>query len=432
MRRVVVTGRGAISPIGCTPEDIWDSLCACRSGIAPLRIASAPSLPVRDAGIIRNFSPRAYSIPAKSLKVMNKTIQYALAASACAVREAGIAGDEYRPDEIGIFLGVSGIQYTAEELFVASCEAVGGDMRQYMDHEHRAVGSAVALRDSDAAVHPLWPLSVLANMALCQLAIQHDFQGLNCAFSSIDAAGGQAIGEAFTAIRRGTADMIIAGASYGLNTLELLSLAGAGLLADNAAACRPFDRDRSGCVPGEGAAIFVLEERERAMKRGARIYAELVGYGSWCAPAAYSAPDDTRAHEPLCRCLELALQDAELSPAAISCICADGKGTVREDRREARAYEQLFGACSAMPPLSTATPLTGYLLSAHSAFSAMAALLCLEHEAVPPLAHFNAPDQGCGLLFPKKTLKKQLEYVMSNTFGFSGEHTTLIFHRATY
>jgi|YNPNPStandDraft_1061719.scaffolds.fasta_scaffold00190_16 3-oxoacyl-[acyl-carrier-protein] synthase II len=429
MRRVVVTGLGAVSPIGNTPEHIWQALCACHSGLAPLKLSCAPSLPIAVAGQIQNFSPREFNIPVKSLKVMNKTIQYALAASSRAVADAGIR-NVYAPAEIGIYLGVNGIQYTAEELFLASYEAVGRDMRSYMNHEYRSTGEAVTFRDPDAAVHPLWPLSVLANMALCHIAIQHNFQGTNLAFSSIDAAGSQAIGEAFHTIRQGRAEVIVAGGSYALNTLDLLSLIGSGVLAPGDAACRPFDRNRAGCVAGEGAVLLVLEERTRALKRGARIYAEIVGYGSWCDTTGVLPHEGSsqNAHEPLCCCMEQALQDASCEPAAISCIAADGKSTPEHDRREAQAYGYLFGQYGATIPISSPTPLTGYLFSANGALNALTALLSLIHGMVPPLANHDAPDPDCALLFPKKTLKKNVAYAMANTFGFLGEHTTLIFH----
>ncbi|MCX8043176.1 MAG: beta-ketoacyl-[acyl-carrier-protein] synthase family protein [Desulfobacterota bacterium] len=431
MRRVVITGLGALTPIGNTLEELWCALVDCRSAIAPLCLPTAPLLPAGRAGQIHSFTPAVFNIPQKSLKVMNKTIQYALAASTRAVADAALAGSGYLPHEIGLYLGVNGIQYTAEELFLASYEAGGKDMRRYMDPEHQTVGEPIVFRDPDAAVHPLWPLSVLANMALCHIAIHHNIQGRNLAFSSIDASGMLAIGEAFAAIRRGELDIILAGGSYGLNTLDLLSLDRCGVLAHGDAVSIPFDRRRSGCVAGEGAALMVLEERERARKRGARIYAEVAGYCSWCdatvEPFAKSVVPES--HLPLCRCIKGALQDAGCEPDAISLVYADGKGTVHNDRQETRAYEEIFNARCTTLPFATATPLTGYMFSAHGAFSALAAVLCIIHSMVPPLDNGVVLDEGCSLLFPKNTLKKQVTYVMANTFGFSGEHATLILQR---
>lgn len=431
MRRVVVTGLGAVSPIGCTPEEIWHALTSCRSGITALHIDTAPSFPLKYAGQVHNFSPTAFGISSKSLKVMNKTIQYGLAASVCAVKDAGIDSGVYTPEEVGIYLGVNGIQYTAEELFLASYEAVGRDMRNYMNREYRTVGEPVTFSDPEAAVHPLWPLSVLANMTLCHIAIKHNFRGNNLAFSSIDVSGSLAIGQAYKAISQGEADVLLAGGCYGLNTLDLLSLLWCRVLAEGEAVCLPFDQRRSGCVPGEGAALLVLEELERARKRGARIYAEVAGFSSWCDTSVppFEQSKDTSAHLPLRRCIEQALHDASCDPDAMSCVYADGKSTVEGDRREVCVYEEIFGdGCEAVP-ITSATPLTGYMFSASGAFGALGAVLSLTHGEVPPLANLETPDEGCRLFFPKKSLKKHMVYAMANTFGFSGEHTSLIFQR---
>jgi 3-oxoacyl-[acyl-carrier-protein] synthase II len=428
-RRVAVTGLGAVSPIGTTLEETWNALLNGRSGIDRITSISAPSFPVSLAGEIKDFSPRAFKIPAKSLKVMNKTIQYALAASSRAVEHARLADAPYGARQTGLSLGVNGIQYTTEELFLASYESIGRDMRNYMDEEHRSDGVPITLNDPSLAVHPLWPLSVLANMSLCHIAIQHNAQGPNLAFSSLDAAGSQAIGEAYRAIRQGICDVFIAGGSYGLNTLDVLSLSSLGLLARRDETCRPFDRRRTGCVPGEGAAVFVIEELEAALRRGAPVYAEITGYGSFFNGAAerFDLARDLPDRQAMAACMAQALHDAALSPGEVDFINADGKGSVTGDLMEAGAYRDVFKDSCATIPVSTSKPLTGHMFSASGAFAALATVLSVSTGMIPPTINNETPDEDCGLMLPKIALKKQMRYAISNTFGFSGEHTTLVF-----
>lgn len=426
MRRVVVTGLGTISPIGTTLEETWNALI---NGVSGIKKISSPGAPAGMAGQIKDFSPRAFNIPVKSLKVMNGTIQYALAASSRAVQHAGIADTDYDARRTGLALGVNGIQYTAEELFLASYEAIGRDMRNYMDEEHRLDGGPITLRDPGLAVHPLWPLSVLANMSLCHIAIQHNVQGPNLAFSSLDAAGSQAIGEAYRAIRQGICDIFIAGGSYGLNSLDMLSLSSLGLLAGGDEACRPFDRRRTGCVAGEGAAVLVLEELESAIRRHAPIHAEIIGYGSLFNGAAdlFDLGDNTPDRNAMGACMLQALHDASLPAGEVAFINADGKGSIKGDLMEAAAYRDIFRDACADIPVSTSKPLTGHMLSASGAFAALATVLSVSRGIIPPTINHETPDEGCPLLLLKNALKKQIKYAISNTFGFSGEHTTLVF-----
>jgi len=429
IRRVVVTGLGTVSPIGTTLEEIWNALISGVSGIKKITSINAPSFPVSMAGEIKNFSPRAFNIPAKSLKVMNRTIQYALAASSRAAGHAGIADTTYDARRIGLSLGVNGIQYTAEELFLASYEAIGRDMRNYMDEEHRLDGGPITLNDPSLAVHPLWPLSVLANMSLCHIAIQHNAQGPNLSFSSLDASGGQAIGEAYRAIRQGICDIFIAGGSYALNSLDVLSLSSLGLLARGEEPCRPFGQGRTGCVVGEGAAVLVLEELECAIRRRAPIYAEIIGYGSLFNGAAdfFDLGADTPDRQAMGECMLQALRDASLSPGEVAFINADGKGSVTGDLMEAGAYRDVFRDRCADIPVSASKPLTGHMLSASGAFEALATVLSVSRGIIPPTINNETLDEGCSLVLPKNALKKQIKYAISNTFGFSGEHTTLVF-----
>ena len=425
-RRVVVTGLGVISPLGNTVKENWKYLTEGKSGISPMAALPSPSFPVKTAGEIKHFKPADYGIQTKSLKLMNTTIQYAIAASSLAVEDAKISPNAYPAREIGLSFGVNGIQYTAEELLIASYEAVDKDLRNYMSGEDMTAGAPIKTKDPDLAVHPLWPLSVLANMSLCHIAIHHNFQGPNAAFSSIDAAGSQAIGEAYKAIRQGTGDIYVAGGGYALNTIDILSLSSMDLLAKNQEAVRPFDRLRHGCVLGEGCAVLVLEELSQARKRHAPIYAEIAGYGSYFngAAAFYDTGNEASDCQAMKECMLTALSDASIDPSAVEYINADGKGTLHSDVNEAQAVQHVFGR---EVPVSTSKPLTGHMLSANGAFQALSTVLSLKESLIPPTINCTDQDPQCDIAVAKNTLKKQMKYAISNTFGFSGEHTSLLF-----
>jgi len=432
-RRVAVTGLGAVSHLGNDSKKNWRCLCDGVSGVGPLTFVSTPSFPVQHAGEVKHFRPADFRIPQKSLKVMNRTIQFAIAASHLAVQDARLTGADYPSREIGLFFGVNGIQYTAEELFLASYEAVDKDLRKYMSG-HAAAGMApVKTHDPALAVHPLWPLSVLANMSLCHIAIHQNFQGPNLAFSSLDAAGSQAIGEAFKAIRQGDMDVCVAGGAYALNTVDIISLASFHLLAGAADACRPFDESSRGCIAGEGSAVLILEDLSHALKRGATVYAEIAGFSSYCSGArdCYDMESGAADGKPLAACLEQALADASITAGDIDCIFADGKGAAPSDSMEAAALKRVFGTGT---PVTTSKPLTGHMLAAGGAFQAFAAVLSVKEGIVPPAVNCGGPDSGYTVNLVKNPLKKQIKYAISDTFGFSGEHTALVvkhFNRET-
>ncbi len=418
--RVVITGLGVISPCGNTIEDNWRCLCNGTSGIAPISAFQYASFPAGLAGEVRQFNPRSYNIKPKSLKVMNRTIQYALAATACAVGDAAFSEREHPPESVGISLGTDGTQYTAEEGLVASCEAVGGDMRTYILDEARRPETPISTKDPSQAVNPLWPLSVLPNMSLCHIAIQHRFQGQNCAFSSPDAGGAQAIAAAVKSIQSGEAGIFIAGGSYALNTVHIISLSSCGLLAEGARPCRPFCEDAGGCVLGEGAVILVLESLGSARKRGAHIYAEIGGCASVFSSAGGDDPQAMRL------CMEKALEDAQLSASDIDYINAEGKGVAQQDAAEAQAAEALFGSRFKHLAVSSTKPLTGYMLPAAGAFDALSTALSVSRDCVPPTLNHTGKEPVPGLPIAKKALKKQINCAISNTFGFTGEHVSLV------
>ena len=428
-RRVVVTGIGGVSPLGIAADKNRDALIQGTCGIGSITSFSCAGFPARSAGEIRTFQPALFGIKPKSLKVMNKTIQYAVAATFLALQDARMQDAGYGPREIGLVMGVHGVQFSATDLLLASCEAMAGDMRGYMSAAYKTAGTAVTIKDPSRTVHPLWALSVLANMSLCHIAIQHNIQGPNLALSSLDAAGAQAIGEAVHLIRDGAADICIAGGSYALNTNDFLSLSSLGMLAYDAEYFRPFDSSSTGCVLGEGSAVLVLEERSRALNRNAPVHAEIAGFssivngGTGASDIAASPPD----RQGMADCLSRALQDASVAPAAIDYIHADGKGTPDADRMESFAIRDVFGEASGRIPLSTTKPLTGHMLSASGAFGALATVLAVRDGFMPPIRKYTAPEDTFPLnIVAKAAIRKKMRHAVSMTFGITGEHTALV------
>jgi len=431
-RRVVVTGLGAVTPLGNSVEENWKALIEARNGIAPICSFPTHTLPVCIAGEVKDFKPRSFGIHPKSLKVMNKTIQYALAGVHLALGDARLNKDDYEPSDVGIAWGVDGIQYSAEEFLLACYEAVGKDMKNYVCAEGDTAHAPIKTRDPGLAVHPLWPLSVLANMALCHIAIQHNLQGPNIALSSIDASGAQAISEAFKAIRRGGCDLYVAGGSYGLNTMHILSFASSDLLSTKNRACMPFDRERDGCILGEGGAALVLEDLGHAQGRGAPIYAEIVGSSFLCDGAGdrSCAQHSGTAWKAMSMCISSALQDAGLLPGDIDFIHASGSGTAAADSMEASAIEHVFGQTAGSVPVAAGKALTGHMLPASGAFDALATVLSIRDGCIPPTKNHTETDTDRRLnIITKKALKKEIKYAISNTFGFSGEHVALVFKK---
>jgi len=429
IRRVVVTGLGIISPVGNNTEEAWSSLLAGQSGIGSLSTISYPSFPAKAAGEVKNFNPRDYHIKPKSLKLMNRTIQFAIAASGLAMTDAGICEETYPPENAGLALGVDGVQYSTEEFLLACYESTGKDLKIYVSPESPYADISIHTRDPGLSVHPLWSLSVLANMSLCHISIQQQLQGPNLAFSSIDASGAHAIGEAFRSIQYGESDLYLAGGSYALNTMTFMSLSALGLLSDKNETDPVFDACNKGLLLGEGAVVMVLEEKEAAKKRGARIYAEINGYASSYGSSSFvdlslQTPDASG----LANCIQQSLTDASLSPAAIDFINADGRPGIQGRSPEIAALESVFGENAGSIPVSTAKSLTGHMLPATGAFDAASTVLSIYHDLIPPAGRQPDNEVLSRLhLVTRQPLATPVHYAVSNTFGISGEHTSLVF-----
>ena len=267
-RRVVITGLGLLSPLALSLEENWTSLMNGKSGIGPITLFDCSLFPVKIAGEIKNFIPQDFINHHKSLKLMNRTSQLAVAAAGIAFKDSQLSMEQLSYENTGLALGTCGTQYNMEEAVSVSYGCSRASREQKNQEE------------CSWEMNPLWPLTTLPNMSLCHIAIIYGIHGPNIAFSSIVSGGAQAIGEAYRAIKREEADVFVAGGCDGLNPIVLASLSAKGLLSLNndnpAAACRPFDLHRDGLVIGEGAAALILEELSHALKRKATIYGELI------------------------------------------------------------------------------------------------------------------------------------------------------------
>ncbi len=365
---------------------------------------------------------------------MNKTIQYAIAATCGALEDARIdAADPASMEHYGLALGVDGIQYSAEDFLLATYAASGEDMAYYASAAEGNEKQSIKTRDPHLTVHPLWPLTVLPNMSLSHISMLQKIQGPNIVFSSIDAAGAQASGQAFKSIRIGESVVYLAGGSYALNTIHLLSFSTHQLLSQNSdpqQACRPFDCSRDGSVLGEGAVMLVIEELTHALQRGASIYAEIIGYSTYfnglnsCLSVGRDTPDWQGMHD----CMVAAIRDAGIAPAEVNYITADGKATVWGDRMEAQAIRETFNDTGSRIPVSTYKSALGHLLPAAGAASAAITALSISNGIIPPTQNHTATDSQCTLnIVGQAPCRHEIHYALSNTFGFTGENTSLVF-----
>jgi 3-oxoacyl-[acyl-carrier-protein] synthase II len=395
-RRVVITGLGLICPLGTGADPFWHALAEARGGVRKIRAFPVEGLPNDVGGEVDAFDPRALVIPkhrkamAKSLRVMARDIQLAVAAAEMAIAHAGLADGGVDPTRIGVDLGAGLISSELDELAPAINLATKPD-RGFDYQEYGRAGIP--------EIPPLWLLKYLPNMPACHISILCDCQGPSNSITEAEAASNIAIGEACRIIARDRADVMIAGGAD--SKIHPLSLVRMSLLdqmstwkGDPVAACRPFDRRRDGWVPGEGAGILILEEREHALNRGATIHGEILGYGSGCdaTPGGGQDPDGLGTE----LAMRAALKDAGLAPSDIGHVNAHGAATMLSDLAEARAIHRVFGPGPSVP----VTALKGYmgnLVSGCGAVELLGSLLGVNHGFVPPTLNCDEPDPECAL-----------------------------------
>lgn len=385
--RVVITGLGVVSPIGVGKEAFWRNLSSGQSGIDFLTSVPADNLPSKLAGEVRDFNPVDYIYHKKFLKVMSRDIQLGVSAASIAMQDSGITDGVVDPLRMGVEFGAGRISSTPEELVAAVADLESSDGVE----EFTRWGE-----DRMGRICPLWMLRQLPNMPACHVAIAHNAQGPNNTITSREASALLCLEEATRTIERRAADVMIVGACSSMT--DPLDIARLNLFEslsqredDPQAACRPFDRDRDGAVVGEGSAVFVLEEYEHARRRGADIYAELIGVGS----GSDGKDLYTGGGAGLVRSIKAALRRSKIEPREIGHINAHGKSTQRDDMLESRAFHQSLGDCAAKIPVTALTSYFGNFDAGTGAVELAGSLLALRNRELPVTLNYEHPDPDC-------------------------------------
>jgi len=410
-RRVVVTGIGLVTPLGTGVEKNWDALITGRSGIRRIsRFSNVDAYPSQIAGEVPDFSPADF-IEAREIKKMDLFIQYAVAAAAMAMMDSGLKIDAELAEQVGVIIGVG---LCGIDTIETTKEAI--------------------LQGGPRKISPFFIPKVISNLAPGQIAIRHGAKGINLTPTSACASGTHAIGEAYHLIRRGLQDAVITGgAESAITPLAVGGFAAMKALStrndEPERASRPFDRDRDGFVIAEGSGVLILEERERALQRDAKIYAEVVGYAA--NGDAYHMTAPAPEGEGAARCMRLALKDAGLAPSDVNYINAHGTSTEYNDANETMAIKRVFGEQAAKLAVSSTKSMTGHLLGAAGAVEGVFSALTLYHGLIPPTINYDNPDPQCDLDYvPNEARKADVKTVLSNSFGFGGTNACVIMRRA--
>lgn len=408
-RRVVVTGVGLVSSLGIGTQENWDGLLSGRSGIRTITHFDPTEFASTIAGEVQDFDPLQF-ISKKDVKKMDVFIQYALAASEFALLDANLSTDGELGTDVGVFLA----------------SGIGGFST--IEREHSAL-----LKGGPRKVSPFFIPSAIINLASGQVSIRFGAKGPNSATCTACSASAHAIGDSLEIIRRGGAEVMIAGGSEAAITpLGVGGFASMRALStrndDPQRASRPFDREREGFIIGEGSGVVILEELERAQSRGAKIYCELVGYGMSADAHHMTAPAEDGAGAV--RVMENAIKDAGISPSAIQYVNAHGTSTPYNDKTETFAIKQCFGEHAQNLSISSTKSMTGHLLGAAGGLEAGISALAIRDQVVPPTINQEVPDPDCDLDYvPNEKRTLSIEYALSNSFGFGGTNACLVFKR---
>ncbi|HTL03738.1 MAG TPA: beta-ketoacyl-ACP synthase II [Vicinamibacterales bacterium] len=408
-RRVVITGIGLVSPIGIGTEANWQALMAGRSGIGPITHFDASAFSARIAGEVKEFDPLRW-VEKKDVKKMDVFIQFAIAAAQFAMDDAKLPITAENATRVGVFMG----------------SGIGGFTS--IEREHIEL-----LNGGPRKISPFFIPASIINLAAGQVSIRFGAKGPNLATCTACSASAHAVGDSFEIIRRGDADAMIAGGSEA--AITPMSVGGFAAMralstrnGEPGKACRPFDKDREGFIIGEGSGVVVLEERESAIARGARIYAEVVGYGM--SGDAYHITAPTEDGNGAVRAMEGALKKAGIPAALVDYINAHGTSTPHNDRIETLAIKRLFGEHAGKLAISSTKSMTGHLLGAAGGLEAGISALAVHHQIAPPTVNLDTPDPECDLDYvPGKPRNMKIEYALSNSFGFGGTNAALLFKR---
>jgi 3-oxoacyl-[acyl-carrier-protein] synthase II len=408
-KRVVVTGLGMITPLGIGVKDSWDSLLAGRSGIGRITHFDSSNFATKIAGEVQGFNPEDY-IESKEIKKMDRFIHFAIAAATMALNDSGLKITDENADRIGVIVG----------------SGIGG--LSAIEHYH-----SVLLERGPRRITPFFIPMLVINLASGQISIKFGAKGPNSAVATACATGSHSIGDAFKIIQRGDADAMIAGGTEavivplgigGFNAMKALSTRN----DEPEKASRPFDIDRDGFVMGEGAGIIILESLKSAMERGAKIYAEIVGYGMTADAYHITAPSADG--EGAVRCMELTLKDGGVTPSEVDYINAHGTSTKYGDEIENKAIKIVFGEHVYKVAISSTKSMTGHLLGAAGGVEAVIVTLSIYNDIIPPTINLDNPDPECDLDYvPYTSRKMTVNYALTNSFGFGGTNACLLFKK---
>jgi 3-oxoacyl-[acyl-carrier-protein] synthase II len=408
-RRVVITGMGAVTPVGNSVREAWENVCAGRSGIGPITRFDTAGFPTTIAGEVKNFDPLPF-VEQKWLRRLDPFIVYALAAADMAMADAGLTADTAGGDRAGTIIG----------------SAIGG--LSTMETAKDVLGRGGPRRISPFAIP-----AALGNLAAGHVSMRYALRGpINCTTTACS-AGNHAIGDAYRFISGGWADVMVAGGSEaaitplgvgGFNVMRAISLRN----DEPEKASRPFDRDRDGFVIAEGCGLVVLEELHRARERGARIYAEIAGYGATADAYHLAAPPP--GHEGAVRCMREALRDAGLRPEDIDYINAHGTSTPLNDLYETQAVKTAFGEHARKVAVSSTKSMTGHMLGAAGGVEAVFTAKAVEEGVIPPTINLDNPDPACDLDYvPHRARRREVRAALSSTFGFGGANAVVVFRK---
>jgi len=408
-RRVVITGVGMVSPLGIGNPENWEALIQGRSGIGPITRFDARDYPCRIAGEVKGFNPEDW-VPKKDVKKMDLFIHYAMAAAEIAMRDAAFQVGPSEADRVGVYIG----------------SGIGGLPSIERQHE-------ILLREGPRRVSPFFIVGLIVNMASGQVSIRYGAKGPNQAACTACATGTHAIGEAYEIIKRSDADVMIAGGCEGV----IAPLCVGGFCAmralstrndDPARASRPFDADRDGFVISEGAGIVILEELGHAIRRHAKIYAEVAGYGASGDAFHVSAPSED-GDGPV-RVMRRAIADAGIEPSDIDYVNAHGTSTPQGDVVETRAIKAVFGDRARTVAVSSTKSMTGHLLGGSGGLETAIVALAVHHDIVPPTINYTTPDPECDLDYvPNEARRTTVNYALNNSFGFGGTNAALLLRK---
>jgi 3-oxoacyl-[acyl-carrier-protein] synthase II len=423
MRRVVVTGLGVVAPNGIGKEAFWSACVNGRSGISQISAFDASSFPIKVAGEVKDFDPMPY-VPEssrKSLKIMGRAARFGLGAAGLAIQDSGLDLDNEVQEKVGVCMGGGVVPIDLGEimplLMKVADEQGRFDLNKLDPH-------------NGTPLFPLWLLKYLPNMVAAHISMAFNAQGPNSTITTACVAGTQAVGEGFRMVARGEADVCIAGgADSRLDPLLLMAYNALGTLSranlPPAEMSRPFDRLRDGFVLGEGAGVLILEDYEKAKRRGAKVYAEVLGFGSSFDAYSITKPDPEG--KGAARAITNALAEARINPDDVGYINAHGTSTRLNDIMETAAVKRVFGECARQVPISSIKSMIGHSIGASGAVEAAALALTLDSDVTPPTINLTNPDPVCDLDYvPNVARDHSARIALSTSFGFGGQNGALV------